>query len=216
MPGEQGPNPEAMEQMLSQIRGVSAIRVVCSASGMIDEIHVVGAPNRNPKQIVRDIETMLLVRHGIRIDHRKVSLVQIPERAIIAPQARVGLLDIHESIEDGRSIVTVTLALNELRVQGVGRARTEEPAETTDLVGYATVHALDQLITPFGHLRLERIQAQPFGHIQVFLSHLSLITEQSIETLLGISIAGDDSQTSAARSVLDAINRRLTKLLSGA
>ena len=105
-----------IEELLSQVRGVMAVRVVLEEQGQIDELHIVGSPGRSAKQMVRDIESLLFVRGGVRVDHRKISLVQIAELAIQPAQVRVRLLDISHTIRrsgddncgagDGRSART--------------------------------------------------------------------------------------------------------------
>jgi ribosomal protein L12E/L44/L45/RPP1/RPP2 len=57
---------------LRDIEGVS-VRV---DGDVIREIHVVTRSERNPKQIVRDIQTMLRAKVGVAIDHRVVSVAQ--------------------------------------------------------------------------------------------------------------------------------------------
>src|SRR6266498_4299350 len=86
-----------VEELLSQVRGVMAVRVVLEEHGQIDELHIVGSPGRSAKQMVRDIESLLFVRGGVRVDHRKISLVQIAESAIQPAQVRVQLLNIARS-----------------------------------------------------------------------------------------------------------------------
>ena len=71
-----------IEELLSQVRGVMAVRVVLEAQGQIDELHIVGSPGRSAKQMVRDIESLLFVSGGVQVDHRKIGLVQIAESAI--------------------------------------------------------------------------------------------------------------------------------------
>ena len=205
----------AIEQLLGQIRGVLAVRVVADAQGQIDEIHVVGTPERSPKAMVRDVESLLYVRGGIRLDHRKISLVQMAETAIQPTVVRVQLVEHAWSAGGEQPEVTITLGMGDQRVQGIGRGASEggEPPEM--LIGYATIHALDQLIGPRGQFRLENLQRQPFGAIEVCLSHLSLTTDDGVETLLGISVVRGGDLAAVARAVLDAVNRRLQRLLGG-
>src|SRR6476661_6527134 len=89
-----------IEELLGQVRGVLAVRVVTDEQGQIDELHVVGSPGRSAKQMVRDVESLLYVRGGVRIDHRKISLVQIAESAIQPAQVRVRLLEITRTTGD--------------------------------------------------------------------------------------------------------------------
>src|SRR4026209_28476 len=83
---------EAMiEDLVRKVRGVLAVRVVQNDQKQIDEIHAVGSPDRSAKQMVRDIESILFVRGGIRIDHRKISLVQIADTGMPGTMVRVQL-----------------------------------------------------------------------------------------------------------------------------
>ena len=83
-----------IEELVGQVRGVMAVRVVQDEQGQIDELHIVGSPSRSAKQMVRDVESLLYVRGGVRVDHRKISLVQIAESAIQPAQVRVRRLNI--------------------------------------------------------------------------------------------------------------------------
>jgi hypothetical protein len=206
----------AVEALVAQVRGVMAVRVVRDAQGQIDEIHVVGSPGRSAKQMVRDVESILYVRGGLRVDHRKISLVQIAETAIQPVEARVRLLDIVRAADEHGLKIGVALSIGEQRVNGVGRARPDYDDPPELLAGYAAVHALNQLIGARGQLRLENLQRQPFGQLDVCLSHLSLVTDDGIEVLLGTSAVRDDEVATAVRAVLDAVNRPLQRILSGA
>lgn len=201
-----------IEELLSQVRGVMAVRVVLEEQGQINELHIVGSPERSAKQMVRDIESLLFVRGGVRIDHRKISLVQIAESAIQPAPLRVRLLDISRTSGD-LATTTVGLGMSEHRVQGVGRSRPDRDEQPEQLAGYATIHALDQLIGARGQFRLENLERQMFGQLNVFLTHLSLTTDDGIEILLGISVVRDDDPAAVVRAILDAVNRRLQRLL---
>ena len=105
--------------------------------------------------------------------------------------------------------------MDDQRVQGVGRSRPDRDDQPEQLAGYATIHALDQLIGARGQFRLENMERQPFGQLEVYLTHLSLTTDDGIETLLGISVVRDDDPAAVVRAILDAVNRRLQRLLGG-
>lgn len=210
---EQTAKDHIFEGLITQIRGVVAARIVSDAEGQIQEIHVVGLPGRNPKQIVRDVESILYVRGGVRVDHRKISLVQVDESVVHPRPVRVQLLDIDCSSDEQGPKATVTLAMEHQRVQGVGRSRPSQTDPVELLSAYATTHALDQLVGPRGQIRLENVQQQLFGPQEVCLAHLSLTTESQTEALVGISVVRDDKPTTSARAVLDAINRRLQYVL---
>jgi hypothetical protein len=212
----------ALEQLIYQVRGVHAARLVTDTGGKINEVHVVGTPRRSAKQIVRDIESILYVRGGVRLDYRKISLVQVADSAVQNVAPRLQLVDVAHSTGESGTSVAITLSLRDEQVQGVSAAPSAgsqdeaKPllADLPQLAAQATVNALDNWVGPRGHLQLERIQRQALGAIEVYLAHLSLETDGGIETLLGVSMLRNDELLTVARAVLDAANRRIERLLA--
>ncbi len=206
--------PMLLEQLIYQVRGVQAARLITDPQGQIDEVHVVGSTQRNPKQIVRDIESILYVRGGVRLDHRKISLVQVAERDAAATGRRLQLLDVSTSAGETGTRVTVRLALRERRFEGSSACASADEAAPSLLAATATIEALNRAIGARGSFRLERLQRQPLGELDTFLTHLSFVLEGSFEALLGVSVLREDEAAAAARAVLDAANRRVERLLS--
>lgn len=210
----QQPDASTLEQLIFQVRGIQAARVVTAADGVIDEVHVVGLPGRSAKQIVRDIESILYVQGGVRLDHRKVSLVQLDEGGAHRSPPRLLLLGVDYALGRFPPEVTVILGLGERQVQGVGVLGQGEEFTSLMLTARATVSAITQLIGPVAELRVEQIALQAFGDLRVCLSHLAMTTDTGLETLLGISLVRDDELLAASRAVLDAVNRPLLRLLA--
>jgi len=208
---------EAMiEDLVRKVRGVLAVRVVQNDHHQIDEIHAVGSPERSAKQMVRDIESILYVRGGIRLDHRKISLVQIADTAMPPAMVRVQLLEVADMADAQTPAKSVTIAVGDRRIQGASHASPNQNISGEWLVAQATANALDQLIGALGQLHVENLQRQSFGALQIYLAHLTLAIDDSMETLLGVSVVRDDEPSAVARAVLDAVNRRLQRLLSEA
>ncbi len=208
----QPPDAATLEQLIYQVRGIQAARVVTGQSGVIDEVHVVSLPGRSPKQMVRDIESILYVRGGVRLDHRKVSLVQLDERRR-APQGPRLVLQAVCYEADGPS-VEVTLGLHERQARGVCSDPSVIGGAPLGVTAQATLSALATLVGGALELRLEQIALHDFGGLRSCLSQVSLTTESGAETLLGISMLRDDVPAAAARAVLDAVNRPLLRLLA--
>ena len=203
----------ALEQLIYQVRGVQAARLVTDNGGKIDEVHVVGTPQRSAKQIVRDIESILYVRGGVRLDYRKISLVQLAENAVQQVAPRIQLIDVHQTADDTGPSVMITLGLRNERVQGLGSAAGEQMS-LPYLAAHGTVNALDNWVGPRGRLQIEHLQRQTLGAIEVYVAHLSLETDDGIETLLGVSMLRNQELLTVAKAVLDAANRRVERLLS--
>ena len=74
------------QQAIDRIKGIVRSSVSLGSDGQISEVHIIASPERPPKRIVRDVESLLVTRFGVRIDYRRVSLVQLdPEEGPESP-----------------------------------------------------------------------------------------------------------------------------------
>ncbi len=72
------------EELLTTLPGILSAKIVASASGAVDEIHVLTTAEYTPKQTVRNIESALIAHLGMRVDHRKISVAASSERPFAA------------------------------------------------------------------------------------------------------------------------------------
>ena len=83
------------EELLGSLRGVMSTRVVARPDGFIEEIHILTTEEVSPKQTVRNVESALLARYDVTLDHRKISVAQTtarpPKRTPGPPPARQGV-----------------------------------------------------------------------------------------------------------------------------
>jgi len=56
---------------LARIKSVLGAKIVTNAKGEIVEVHVLATDERNPKQVVRDVESTLLVKFPKRLTTRR-------------------------------------------------------------------------------------------------------------------------------------------------
>ena len=201
---------QELEGAINQIQGVVANRVVTIEPSDISEIHVMASTERAPKQIVRDIESLLFVKFGLRVDYRKISLVQLEEEQIV-PLAlpRVKLTSVR--CDPGPSGIEA-----EVRIEGpeglhIGFARSPEPSgDRARLVAQATVDALQQLVGAKAELTLKGLYQFPLESRSIIVVQVSSLFPAGEETLLGVSfISSGGEMEASARAALDAVNRRL-------
>lgn len=68
---------EDVERTLTGLKDVRSARIIADDNGNILEVHAVASAGRSPKQIARDVESMLVAKLGMLIDHRKISIAQV-------------------------------------------------------------------------------------------------------------------------------------------
>lgn len=179
-------------------------------NGVVREVHILSDQSRGPKQIVRDVQSALLARFQVELDHRTISVAQIPGPLQAARSRLVcDRLDLCSS-RTGASVV-VRLSLDEARYTGEavcdfsagGRLRA---------IALATVDALNKYLEAGVRLSLEDVRVSPLGERRAVLVGLELKAGGKPEALLGACYEGEDPNFSVALATLDAVNRRIATL----
>lgn len=201
--------PTALEDTLKRIPGVEAVRVVLRGQDLT-EIHILANPGKPPKQIVRDVQSVALAGHGIEVDRRIVSVVQI-EQADLAAGDRAVITDVAEEIDGSRMTVSVHLEWHEVRLTGTASG----PAAASTrlrLVAEATISALEQAIQHEAAFAVTAVDTPTVGTRQVAIAEVVLVVDQRERLLVGSSLVDSDPTRAVVRAVLDAVNRQVPAL----
>jgi hypothetical protein len=67
------------EELLGTLPGVLSARIIASASGSVEEIHLLTTAEVTPKQTVRNVESALIAHLGMRVSHKKISVATSDE-----------------------------------------------------------------------------------------------------------------------------------------
>lgn len=202
-----------IEEALSQVSEIRAARVVTSANGAIDEIHVLALPSKAPKQLVRDIESTLQAAFGIAIDHKKISIAQLGQENVphvdsARLQARAQIKSINAEVAG----VYVNMAVA-LELEGetfIGKA--SGPASRTGrdrLVAEATLDGITQYLQGAFTFALEDVEIVRLGRESIAVSCVVLVTSLGEQAFAGSALVRQNDKDSIVRATLDAINRRL-------
>lgn len=195
-----------LERELNLLDSVTSAKVLCTGS-MIDEIHIVAPRDRLPKKIVRDVESLLLVRFGIRVDHRCISVVQLDHMQTTYPQHMRPLI---QNVTRENGSVRVTLAIGDEILYGQAELRDDH--DESLIVARAVVHAIEQLLQTPGVLTILNTQVVEMNEYRSVLVLVRWIFSDQQELLLGASILHNNLLETAARATLDAVNRRLVRI----
>lgn len=204
-----------MEADLVRLRGVHSAKIHVE-DGVVTEVHVVADDRRRPKGIVRDVVTTLYVRHGIRIDHQKVSVA-----ASCADPSEARLPGVIRQAKGTLEIASVQLlheeqilrATVEIRAGSRTLVSTQEAVATRAnqlrVVAAATLEAVAQSIEGWPSLHLEEARRITLGNVPVVLVHVILVRPDGEESLIGCCAAMDNRLDAAAGAVLDAVSALL-------
>lgn len=195
-----------MEGALSHIRSVLGVRIISDGKGEIIEVHILASDERNPKQIVRDTESTLLVKFGRRVDHKKIGVVQQNLVDIgAAKETRLKIKAVRTYIQDQQTqaeVVLVTAGGQEF----IGLSGTQ-PAEPLQGFAQAALAAVNDFLTT------ERFVSQEVYRIgSVEPAIVSLVGDRGFRetlSLAGASLIQDSEEESAVKATLAAINRAI-------
>jgi hypothetical protein len=197
-----------LEATLGRLPGVQAVRVVTGPDAHPTEVHVLASRDKTPKQLVRDIQSVAMAQFDLEVDHRIVSVVQFDEKDTPGGNAtRVLIATIQAQTTGLESTATVTLANAGTLYDGSATA----PATASSrprLIARATLHAVSALM-PVGAVDIEYADIVRVGAREVAVSIVQLVTPDGESIVTGSALVRGDEADAVARSVLDALNRRL-------
>ena len=231
--GGLAPDPAALEAAIRRIQGIQAARVVAGPGGRVSEVHVLAGRERGAKQLVRDVQSVILTNFGVDIDYRTVSVVQLDEvstapppvgdtpaqapseraaeqreQPVVAPAGagnRAAILRLQTETSAFTTEVKVAVG-----VEGTERAGSARGPSTSGLriVAGATVDAVGELLRASA-VEVHSAELITVGLVQMAVVVLRLATPRGEQLLTGSAIVRKDANDSVARATLDALNRVL-------
>uniref|UniRef100_A0A832I380 2-isopropylmalate synthase LeuA allosteric (dimerisation) domain-containing protein n=1 Tax=Eiseniibacteriota bacterium TaxID=2212470 RepID=A0A832I380_UNCEI len=215
---------QQLESALKTLRDVEGASVQAAGSEL-REIHVLTASTRPAKQIVRDVQTLLLTRFGRAIDHRVVSVAYTAPGGSPAPAAAPAPFEaapapVPAPTPDGRirfGSVNVYVAgpraqaQVELRWKGIERVGSAAGNATREqshhLVAAATVHAIEEFLEEGWALGVSGVEVVRVGRRDVAVVTLSLLAHRDEKVLVGSCSVEQDVPQAVALATLAALNR---------
>lgn len=199
---------QELEETLARLPSVNAVRVAADRD-VVREVHVLASPDKAPKQVVRDVQTLALARFGVSIDRRAISVVQIGPEAISLDDDRPVLMGVHEIPEGARTTVAVTLRWHTEEYVGTATGPAA-PSARLRLVGEASLRAVEDILGDDA-LALDSIGAPGIGMRTVIVAVVVATGTRGEEVSVGSALSTGDDSEAAVRAVLDALNRRISR-----
>jgi hypothetical protein len=199
---------DKIKRAIALLPDVQSSNVEFNTDGSISAIHIVSATRRSPKQIVRDVESVLLADFDIKIDHRKVSIARIGDRGDPKPERplRAKLVLIKSSVAGGRGTAEVSLERGGITVTGEAGGVADEGGSLR-LVAHATFRALEKMVAPDAGFELLDVVRIASGERRAVVVLANFASPSETRALAGCVRFDDDAAKATALAVLDASNR---------
>lgn len=203
-----------IEQYLLKIRSVIGAKIIVDSQNDIEEIHIVSDLKRSPKQILRDIEAVLLSEFDMTVDYKKVSIAQVKSDSVkTESDPRVRLKSIEYS-NRGKSL-DITVALEKFnQVYSCTKTGIKTISNMKRLTGMAVLEAVESYLGIEEVLVFEDSKEVSLSNINIIAVSITSIYHNREEIFTGTAKAGLDVNEAVARATLDAVNRHIIQLES--
>jgi len=197
-----------MENALARIRSVLGARVILDIMEEVQEVHILTTEERNPKQVVRDAESTLLIKFSKRVDHRKIGVVQQAEADEKVPLAerrlKIDALRLAPTPDGPHWEVVLS---DPAGLSYTGSAAKSEPFSSLQAISAATLAAVNQYAGE-ERFRPDNV-SQLTGDPPLILVTILWLDGSLEEKLVGVARTGDDAQGATVKATLAALNRVL-------
>lgn len=207
-------------ELLSNLTGVFASNVDIAEDGSIREIHILGSQNRNPKQIARDVQSALASAFDVRIDHRIISIAQIPSDPIFKQEqeesggvkdasARFYVSGVLQNVQNRQYTIKVSLRFADKEYEGTSTCGNTF-AQRMRAASMATLEAVHNYFGTNNVFILLSVEQMQIAGTRVALTAIECSGPDSSSMLVGSAVYNHDETHTVIRATLSAINRKLT------
>lgn len=199
---------QQFNEIITKIDGVLYVKCV-EDEGVLKEMHIVANTMRAPKQIVRDIESILLAIFDYRIDRKVISIAQM-ETGVVKRIKRVKFEGVSAQTVGSNVECTVTLSH-----EGQEYSNTQSGIKTIGnrykTVALATLGAVSAITGDSYIFDVQDVLMSTSRDVSFVCVVVNIIVKDKEDTLVGTAIVRDEANEAIARATLDAINRRISK-----
>jgi hypothetical protein len=199
------------KELEGEIKGLEGI-ISCKikGEGEIEEVHIIASRNREPKRIVRDIETMIFVNLDQEISHKKISIAQVDQIKQKNRKNRIEIISIHK--ENSRPNFHYKLEIDNNVIE-------EEIKGDVKNMPSVVVEGITEIIQDYtsfpGKIGIENVFTTGLNNelvvVQLLVYNNGNISNK--ERLVGTAYIDHNFPLATGKACLKALNRRLNKYL---
>lgn len=200
-----------MEKVMNGIEGINASKVVYNDYGHIEEIHIIADQNRGAKQISRDIQSLLIAKFDMKVDHKKISVAQICSDEKVEKSHRFSIGAIGYRLAE--NVVEIKVVLKK---EGKEYESTVQGTNTRNniyrLFVQATLECVHRSLRRNDIFLVEDIVKVNIAKQEVINIAIEYICGTSEELLVGCAVLKKDDYEAIVKATLDAVNRKVVQL----
>lgn len=199
---------ETYVEYISKLPGVINANVVADGEN-ITEIHVLADFSRSPKQIVRDVQSLLMAKFQRDIDHKIVSVAQIDFDVNNQSCNRLIIEEISINRKRTGTSVEIVLSADGNQFSGVQTASNDN-VEILRAIAQATLDAATASKNCFLKLSVLDVRPVEIANVRAALVCICFKDEGGTSgRFTGSAFVSEDDETAVVKATLNAINRKI-------
>lgn len=203
-----------VEKVLASVGSMVAARIVTDPGGRIIEIHGLANSDRSPKQLIRDIESTLMARFGLRVDHKKIGIAQLQDEDELKKdlaRRRLKIKNVSVTVSGTSAEALVELELTGKVYSGTASGG-GSVANRNRLLAVATLLAVESFLRARNLFAVDDVIFQSIGGRKAVVVCVTVLVPSGEECLFGGAVVKTTEGEAVVRATLDAINRRIAIL----
>ncbi len=203
-------NMELIENNLEKLDSVISCKIILGENDIVDEIHIVSNGKINPKQLSRNIQSILIASHNLNIDYKKISIAQITDKTLGKVENRLKIKALSFNNEGSKASVKVALKNSadtyETSLMGINSVRNIER-----MLVDATLKNIEEALGYEDTFILEDVRTIPVSSEKAVVVVVMCMVEDMEQKLCGSCLVKTDYKEAIVKATLDAVNRYTTK-----
>lgn len=196
-----------IRSLVCKIPDVLSCKVMIGNDSKIEEIHVLCSTKKNVKQLVRDVQSAVSAQFNIDIDYKVISVAQIDLDDYKENRLKIGAITV---MNIDKSIKAVVSLEDEGKIYEGSSIKVKSLTNKFRAIAEATIAAVEEFINSKDVFYLEGAEKKVIAGKEVFLSLIGCTYNNSL--LTGCCLLKNDEDESVVKSVLDALNRKISNI----
>ena len=201
-----------IENYLQKVQSVLGCKVMKDRNDTISEIHIVSDLRRSPKQILRDVEAVMMSEFNTPIDYKKVSIAQIQSGSLKLDQDPRLKLNLIEYNNNGSNVCVKIVLEKQGEEYGAELVGINTAGNFKRLIGSTILKAVEKYLDVEEVFVFEDVKRVELANIEVMVVGITSVYGGNEEIFTGTAKIISDSKETIARATLDAVNRHVLHL----
>lgn len=210
-----GSRDDELEGVVGRVKDVLRARVVRDDDGKVREVRVLTKDAKSAQKVTRDVASVVRAQgEEVLPENIRVSQMSQDEWSSIAG-TRLRLEGVGFETRTARAEAKIILAMGKQEVIG-SAVGSPSSRESLRLVADATLNAVKMCLDPCPEMLIEGISVLTLAGVETVVMLVSISGPDGVEIYSGSCPVRVDRKDAAARATLNAINRKLQRLIKGA